>query len=581
MHRLLTRAVQTSFNYFPADYQRQVIRGNSPLRLFRSLLQPSRKVLVATSGGNIIGYAIGSVPRNGNGQLYWLYVKPDFRGQKAGAGLLSRMLELQRTQGAHEVIVVTHDYRQYYERRGFSYLRSTKIKGVDMDLLSYHLQPETVRSSGKSALWPRTVLWLLLLVTLGTGSYFAWDSSQASQPRSASPAAAPPPPAPPDERGRILAQEEPRTFTPGEATAIARQNYGPGAPPVATAVTKVVFRYRSQDTNGQPLAIYARAYLPAAPAKTPVLAFGPGTTGLTDRCAASLEQPQLANWANYESHLLMYAGQGYAVVMTDYEGMRDETRLHHYMIGELEGRAVLDSVRALRRLPLAKTRLDNANVFTAGYSQGGHAAFWADKISPRYAPEIPIKGAVGFGPVMSVKQTLADLARGATIQWFGPLVLASYSDYYPDVFGVERILQPPFAASLAADIRARCVDSFSRHWGTDPAKVYQPQFVQALRGNTLGQSFPALAAALDKNTAGDATTKSAKLINQGALDNVILPAQQTAILPLMCSRSRGPVMLREYPNVTHYDTMVKSFNDTVAWMRGLANGQKPPSSCSR
>ena len=42
--------------------------------------------------------------------------------------------------------------------------------------------------------------------------------------------------------------------------------------------------------------------------------------------------------------------QGYIVVATDYPGLGTDG-IHPYLIGESEGRAVLDLVRAARRLP--------------------------------------------------------------------------------------------------------------------------------------------------------------------------------------------------------------------------------------
>jgi len=35
-----------------------------------------------------------------------------------------------------------------------------------------------------------------------------------------------------------------------------------------------------------------------------------------------------------------------------------------------------------------------------------------------------------------------------------------------------------------------------------------------------------------------------------------------------------------YPNTTHYDAMLHSFGDTVAWMHALTDHQPVPSTCS-
>ncbi len=420
---------------------------------------------------------------------------------------------------------------------------------------------------------PRWTLVVGIFLLVAAGWYFWYGNT-------VSPKNTPTAPGAKADSGRLLRVESAHTFTPTEAAAVAREIPGGGSLSVTTSVTRVIYQFRSYDIDGTPLSIYARAYIPAAPAgKLPIFAFATGTTGIGDQCAPSLEQPHKVDWANYEAHMMMYASQGYAAVVTDYEGHRDDTRLHHYMIGQLEGRAVLDSIRGMSRLQQAERRLDRNNIFLGGYSQGGHAVFWADKVQPTYAPELPAKGVVGFGPVMSVKDTLADVARGANINWFGPYVLTSYRDYYKENYSMSQILLPNRLTNLAADVQKHCIDSVIRFWPT-MAGTYTPEFIQAM---TTGdwQSFPELDAALALNLVGDQATGSAKRINQGRFDNVVLPRQQEAAMPLLCSRSRGPVQLQIYPTATHYNTMALSFKDTLAWMANLRSARPVPNTCSR
>lgn len=138
--RLFRAAVEQHFSYFPVDYQRRVIADHSVWRLALAALNPRRLLLVAQSTEGIIGYAIGSVPTSGTGQLYWLYVEPGRRGSNVGLSLLSRMLKLQRELGAHEVTLATHDHRRYYERQGFVWRRTIVTDGVDLDIMTFPLE---------------------------------------------------------------------------------------------------------------------------------------------------------------------------------------------------------------------------------------------------------------------------------------------------------------------------------------------------------------------------------------------------------------------------------------------------------
>ncbi len=420
---------------------------------------------------------------------------------------------------------------------------------------------------------------LVLLAALFEVAVIYWTARTAPSPAPAVDLFAPAP-SPTPKAGDVLGVDAVEKFTPAQTAALIRHDYPAGVPGETTPITKITFHYQSRLPSGQLITEYGRAYLPDNQhSGLPVFAFAPGTTGIGDQCASSLEQPAKANWGTYDAHLAAYAVQGYAAVTTDYEGMRDPNRLHHYMAGELEGRALLDSVRALRRLPQARGRVNPTagKVIVGGYSQGGHAAFWADKIASGYAPDIKILGVVGFGPVMSVKQTLTDITRGANIVWFGPNVLVSYEDYYGEQY--PGVILPVHLDNLKAKVLAHCIDTDLSYWGHNPSATYTPEFIAAALTGDLSAAFPQLNARLDANAVGTDPTASAKRINGGDLDNVVLPAQQAAAFPLLCASSTGPVGYYVYHGATHYDTMLRSFGDTTAWMKSLVNGETVPSTC--
>jgi acetyl esterase/lipase len=422
-------------------------------------------------------------------------------------------------------------------------------------------------------------IWVLLLLLCASGAAYWWDTRPVPPPKIDVAQATPLPQAKQvPEPGDVLQEVSVQYFTPAQTEALAKENYGAVTPAITTGVTKITFRYRSELPDGTFVPVYARAYLPDDPKKNlPIFAFAPGTTGIGDECAASLEDVAKANWGNYDSHMALYASQGYAAVTTDYEGMRDPTRIHHYMVGELEGRAVLDSIRGLEQLSETQGRLNPKDVFLAGYSQGGHAAFWADKIAASYSPEIKPLGVVGFGPVMSVTQTLTDVVHGANIDWFGPYVLFSYNSYYGHDYG--DVLLPHWQATLSQDVQSHCINTDIQFWGNKPENVYTPGFIQAAQTGTLSTAFPTLYQDMEANAVGADSTSTAKLINSGQEDNVVLPTQQIAEANVLCQSSTGPVYLHIYPKTTHYNTMVNSLDDTLAWMRSLMKGEKVASTC--
>ncbi len=418
----------------------------------------------------------------------------------------------------------------------------------------------------------RTRRRLILTTALVIGVMIVFEAYSVLRPQPKTPITpiAKPKPAMVDA-GKILSQSTVVNFTPEEVEALSHQNYTTHTPKPVFGVAKTELQYRSYLEDGTPIKVYARVYQPVGKTSAPIFGFATGTVGVGDQCAPSLENPAKANWANYQSHMVTYAGQGYATVITDYEGMRDPNRIHHYMVGALEGRAVLDSVRALINLNQGTDALDASHVFLGGYSQGGHSAFWADQIAEDYAPELGISGVVGFGPVMDVRQTLADILHSANINWFGPYVLTSYADYYRDDYDLTTMLQPRFRQNLRSDVLSHCIDTNLSYWGHTPSAVYTPEFLASLRDGLNSGPYRQFKKRLDINIVGSAKTDSAKLINEGAHDNVVLPSQQEAAMKRICPNSQGPAQLRVWPSATHYSTMAISLADTLLWMSNLTN----------
>ncbi len=139
LHRLFASAVETHFSYFPPAVRRRVITDHSVLKLALATIDTRRVILLARSGKEIIGYAIGAAPSSGPAQLFWLYVDPEHRGANTGLSLLSRMLKHLQAKGADVVSIATHEHRSYYERQGFKFVKKTIVDDVEMDILTFRL----------------------------------------------------------------------------------------------------------------------------------------------------------------------------------------------------------------------------------------------------------------------------------------------------------------------------------------------------------------------------------------------------------------------------------------------------------
>nr|WP_275587053.1 lipase family protein [Arcanobacterium pluranimalium] len=159
--------------------------------------------------------------------------------------------------------------------------------------------------------------------------------------------------------------------------------------------------YTSQNRTGKTIPVSGIVIESKAPwqgqGKRPLIAFAPGTQGVGDKCAPSR---QLADTAvgDYEQYFFeAMLKKGYAVVVTDYEGL-GTPGMHTYMDRISQGHAVLDSVRAVRQLKGWDIIAENPLAID-GYSQDGGAAASAAELADNYAPELKFKvAAIGVAP---------------------------------------------------------------------------------------------------------------------------------------------------------------------------------------
>ena len=146
---------------------------------------------------------------------------------------------------------------------------------------------------------------------------------------------------------------------------------------------------------------------------------------------------------------------GWGVVATDYIG-EGTLGAYPYLIGQGEGRSVLDSIRAAHQVD--DLRLSDQTVVW-GHSQGGHAALWAGQLAPTYAPELPIPGHCGAvagerpsGPGLGVVAT-ASRCSGRHPRRVS-FVVTAYARSYPDIT-LDEIVEPS-ARTFVKEAAARC-----------------------------------------------------------------------------------------------------------------------------
>ncbi|MFE3259957.1 lipase family protein [Nocardia sp. NPDC059091] len=242
----------------------------------------------------------------------------------------------------------------------------------------------------------------------------------------------------------------PGAFEPGRLLAAEPMTARmlPGVPLPARAWR---IKYTSTTASGAPTQVSGTVLVPntpwRGPGSRPLVGYAVGTQGLASTVAAA--SWQLRFGLEYESVFLHAAlRRGWALAITDYPGL-GTPGLHPYVMGRALGPAVLDSMRAARRLPEADLDPDGP-LGVYGYSEGGNAAGWALQLQPDYAPDLPLAGGVvGSAPADMVDMVkFLDGTPYAFLLFYGVLGIEAA---YPELNVLQHL--KPQGRALAALFR--------------------------------------------------------------------------------------------------------------------------------
>jgi acetyl esterase/lipase len=350
----------------------------------------------------------------------------------------------------------------------------------------------------------------------------------------------------------------------GEPGSLIRSEALFGAP-LGSKAYRVL--YRSTGLQGQRIAVSGVVVVPnAAPPSGghPVVAWAHPTTGVATKCAPSLKQEVMYSIPGLDDMLK----RGFAVTATDYPGLGTIGE-HPYLVGISEGRAVLDSVRAVRALVGASERFA-----VWGHSQGGHAALWTGEIAVKYAPELKIVGVAAAAPASELALLFEDDLTTKAGEGLTSLTLWSWSRLYD--MPLQAVVKPTALVDVAA-IGGECLAGFS-DLITDVRAVDNIQTVGFLAADPV-KTKP-WTEIIAGNTPGRGAPGAPVFIAQGTDDTIVDPPVTTAFADTLC-RQGAAVRLLRVPGATHQQTAKLSASAAIEWMAARFAGEAAPTDCVR
>jgi pimeloyl-ACP methyl ester carboxylesterase len=290
-----------------------------------------------------------------------------------------------------------------------------------------------------------------------------------------------------------------------------------------------------------------------------VVSWAHGTTGLADECAPS----KAANAARQLPWVDELVRAGYVVAATDYQGL-GTPGVHPYLVGESEGRAVLDAARAARHLPTGAGK----RVLVAGHSQGGHAALFAGEIAHEYAPELRVLGVAAGAPVSDPGRFLDLTAESPTTAGFVLMGVSGYLIAYPELARMPNVLSSNLV--LRADLAtSECADVVLGAFANDDVHTL---FAQDLR------AVPEWQQRLNENTAGRRSAGAPVLVWQGRDDNLTPDSMNVEYFHAACAHG-STVAYKAYDGADHASVFGAAHDDVLAFFAARIKGTKPENDC--
>ncbi|MDY7084862.1 MAG: alpha/beta fold hydrolase [Actinomycetota bacterium] len=301
-------------------------------------------------------------------------------------------------------------------------------------------------------------------------------------------------------------------------------------------------KYATTDVRGNATLASGLVLTPLRNKKNKTVVWAHGTTGIADKCAPSANDEVF--WPEARVAVSSLLERGWTVAAPDYPGLGTPGP-HPYLIGDSEGRSIIDSVRAARNLDDDLSR----QYVVDGHSQGGQGALFANQLAGGYDGDLQLRGTVSIAPT-SQTRVLAEAIPGTEGQGFMAMALYGLNAVEP-LFKPETVLT---AAALGQGdaLRQGCLN--------EVLAAYAPP-LKLLKGDRLPEAWvDKLAHHVDP---AQTPLTAPAFIVQGT-DDAIVPVALTDIL---AGQLKGaPVRYDKLPGRDHDSAVVDSTGRVAAWI---------------
>jgi pimeloyl-ACP methyl ester carboxylesterase len=270
----------------------------------------------------------------------------------------------------------------------------------------------------------------------------------------------------------------------------------------------------------------------------------------------------------------VFGAVGYLTVVPDYLGyMVSKQIFHPYYDAKHSGLAVVDMIKAGKSFFKKNNIQASEDLFLAGYSEGGYVTLAAQKEieeNPAHGLTVTASGAGAGG--YDLEGMLARVVSGEAYQYPANLafILHAYNVTYDWNRPMTDFFQEPYASRLQELLNGtRSSSSINPALATDPAKLFNPAFLAALKG----EGEQALKTALKRNSLKHFVPKSPTRLYHGTADNMVPYVNSTVTFEAMKAAGATQVKFVPIKEGTHFSSLEPMIRDLIPWIEGFRTQQ--------
>ncbi len=278
------------------------------------------------------------------------------------------------------------------------------------------------------------------------------------------------------DRGAIVSVELLDSKSKEEiAEALATEKV-PGVPQYGATIYRVI--YNTIDVDGNMIIASGAVAIPEGMEDlAPLLSFQHGTVSARHRVPSQ---------QGFDLISMGLAGSGYVTALPDYIGLGASDTYHPYVHASSLGTAIVDFLRATRRLCASIDVPLNDQLFLAGYSEGGYATMAAHRaLEQHHADEFTVTASAPMAGPYSLSEVMVDQIldpRKYPSPGYLPYTLISYDRVYDLFEGMDEVFKEPYASEMESYFDGiKALRYINKQLPEVPMEMLQEDFVAALR----------------------------------------------------------------------------------------------------